>query len=254
MHLSTLAGRVMHYAPNTHLPMHYHAGASLSLILRGTQRERVGRREYQCARYSATLKGPGVEHANSVGAEPTSGYFLEMSADTGSALADAAGAPLDVILHSEAPTRHMVQRIARELKARLPGSSLIVEGLLFELLGTLIRIRAVDRPRAADPRLRRAVDFLEANFRHRISVGEVAREAGVHPSYLAELFRAGLALSVGEWVRNRRLEYAREALRVPTTPISRIAFQAGFADHSHLTRLFRVRFGMSPAEYRRSLC
>ena len=245
-----LSGRVLSYAPGTQLASHHHAGATLSLILRGFQRERVGCREYDCHRYSAVLKGPGVEHANSVGPEATAGFFMEMSAQTGAALADAAGAPLGAMLHSETPTRHLVRRFARELTLGQPGASLIVEGLLFELLGTLIRTRALDRPRASDARLRRAVEFLEANFRRRITVAQVAMEAGVHPSYLAELFRAGYAVSVGEWVRNRRLEFAREALRNRSTPISWIAFQAGFADHSHLTRLFRVRYGMSPAEYR----
>jgi len=246
-----LAGRLLHYPAGTELPPHYHAGASLSLILEGAQRELVGQRQYECGRYSAVLKGPGVEHANYVGSQPTCGLFVEMSAGAGDALADAAGAPLGAMLHSEAPTRHLVRRIAQELTLGQPGASLIVEGLLFELLGTLIRTGSLPRPRAADPRLRRAIDYLEANFRHRITVAQVALEAGVHPSHLAELFRAGYAVSVGEWVRNRRLEFAREALQVRETPISRIAFQAGFADHSHLTRLFRARFGVSPAEYRR---
>jgi AraC-like DNA-binding protein len=51
----------------------------------------------------------------------------------------------------------------------------------------------------------------------------------------------------------RRLEFARDALQDVETPISGIAFQAGFADQSHLTRLFRARFGVTPARYRRTL-
>ena len=247
-----LSGRVLQYAPGTRLSNHHHAGATLSLILQGFQRERVGPREYDCHRYSAVLKSPGVEHANKVGSQTTSGFFVEMSAETGDALTDAAGAPLGAVMHREAPTRHLVCRIARELSLGQPCAALIIEGLLFELLGTLIRTRSLEHRRAADPRLRRAVEFLEANFRRRIMLAQVALEAGVHPSYLAELFRACYATSVGEWVRNRRLEFAREALRERSTPISRIAFQAGFADHSHLTRLFRIRYGMTPGEYRRS--
>jgi AraC-like DNA-binding protein len=46
----------------------------------------------------------------------------------------------------------------------------------------------------------------------------------------------------------------RGALRNPADSISSIAFQAGFADQSHLTRLFRARFGLTPAEYRRTIC
>jgi len=248
-----LSGRLLHHSPGTRLRTHEHAGASLSLILKGSQREQVAGREYECRRYSATLKGPGIEHSNQIGTEPTSGLFLELSRETGDELVEAAGRPLGAVVHREAPIRHLVQRIALELSRGLVGQSLMVEGLLFELLGTLLRTRALDRPRARDSRLSRAVEFLESSFRQRITVARVAREAGVHPSYLAEQFRAGLAVSIGEWVRNRRLEFAREALEDRAVPISRIAFQAGFADHSHLARLFRQRYGMSPVEYRRML-
>ena len=60
-------------------------------------------------------------------------------------------------------------------------------------------------------------------------------------------------MSVGEWVRIRRLEYAREALLDGRRSISDVALAAGFADQSHLTRLFRGHFGVTPAEYRRGL-
>jgi len=53
-------------------------------------------------------------------------------------------------------------------------------------------------------------------------------------------------------VRNRRLEFARQALLDASQPISRVAMSAGFADQSHLTRLFRNRFGATPAEFRRT--
>ena len=97
----------------------------------------------------------------------------------------------------------------------------------------------------------RALDYLEENYRRRFKVADVADACGVHPSHLAEIFRKRFASSVGEWVRNRRLEFARVSLLDPSQPISRVAMAAGFADQSHLTRLFRNRFGSTPAEYRR---
>jgi len=117
--------------------------------------------------------------------------------------------------------------------------SLILEGAQRETVGS----RQYDCPvhsRRDDPRLRRAMDYLEANYRTRLTVAEVAAQSGIHPSYLAELFREAYGSSVGEWVRNRRLEFARDALRNPAMPISCIAVKAGFADQSHLTRMFRA--------------
>lgn len=245
---------VLRYEPGVQLARHHHAGASLSLILEGDQRESVGLRHYDCTGNSAVLKGAGIEHANMVGARGARGLFVEMCGETEAALCDAAGAPLGATRFIDGATRHLVRRIGQELRLRQPGASLIVEGLLFELLGTLVRRRRLAHARRGDSQLRRAIDYLEANYRRRFTVAEVAEQSGIHPSYLAELFRERYATSVGEWVRNRRLEFVRDALRNAATPISSIAFQAGFADQSHLTRLFRARFGLTPAEYRRTIC
>ena len=252
--LGPFSATVLNYEPRAQLPRHHHAAATLSLMLEGNQRESVGQRHYECVTHSAVLKGAGIEHANLVGDRITRGLFVEMSGETEAALCDSAGTPLGADYFSDGATRHLVRRIARELRLRQPGTSLIVEGLLFELLGTLVRQRALEQTRPGDLRLRRAMEFLEANFQRRVTIAEVAAQSGIHPSYLAELFRERYATSVGEWVRNRRLEFVRDALRNPGMPISCIAVKAGFADQSHLTRLFRARFGVTPAEYRRTIC
>jgi len=252
--LGPLSVRVLCYEPGAQLPRHHHGSASLSLILEGGQRESVGARHYDCISHSAMLKGAGVEHANLVGPRGTRGVFVEMSGAAEAELHDGAGPPLGATCFADGTTRHLVRRIGQELRLRQPGVRLIVEGLLFELLGTLTRRRRKEQTPRGDLPLQRALDYLEANYRSRLSVAEVAGEAGVHPSYLAELFRERLATSVGEWVRNRRLEFVRGALRNPADSISAIAFRAGFADQSHLTRLFRARFGLTPAEYRRTIC
>jgi len=252
--LGPLTVRVLRYEPGAELPRHHHAGATLSLMLEGGQRETVGLRHYDCPSHSAVLKGGAIEHANTIGPRITRGLFVELSGEAEAALCEARGTPLGAICVSDGTTRHLVRRIGQELRLRQPGTPLVVEGLLFELLGLLVRKRDLQQTHNGDARLRRALDYLEANYRRRLSVAEVAAQAGIHPSYLAELFRARHATSVGEWVRNRRLEFARDALRNPAMPISCIAAKAGFADQSHLTRLFRVRFGLTPAEYRRSIC
>ena len=250
---SALALHDLSYSPGATLPRHHHGPATLSLILEGEQRETIGRRSYQCPRNSAVLKGGGIEHANQVGPLRTRGLFVELSLETESRLADEKGGGLGAVCFTDGVTRHLVERIAREIRLQWPGAPLVVEGLIFELLGHLVRKQSRPTTPRGGTALRRATQYLESNYRARVSVPEVAELAGVHPGYLAELFRKHFGVSLGEWVRNRRLEFARAALRSTDTPIAAIAFQAGFADQSHLTRLFLARFGVTPGEYRRRL-
>lgn len=55
------------------------------------------------------------------------------------------------------------------------------------------------------------------------------------------------------YIRARRLERAKAALAdlERDEPIGTIAERLGFCDASHLTRLFRARYGMAPRDYRR---
>jgi AraC family transcriptional regulator len=70
-------------------------------------------------------------------------------------------------------------------------------------------------------------------------------------SHLAREFRAHFGTTLGEYVRQLRVEWVAEQLaRTPMT-LSEISIAAGFSDQSHLTREFRRRFGMSPGAWRR---
>ena len=72
----------------------------------------------------------------------------------------------------------------------------------------------------------------------------------MHPAHLARVFRAHHGVSVGEYARRLRLAWAAGELARTDTPLAVIASQAGFADQSHFTRLFRQHLGITPARYR----
>jgi AraC family transcriptional regulator len=99
----------------------------------------------------------------------------------------------------------------------------------------------------------RAREYLSAHFRESIGLSDVARAAGVHPVHLAQIFRRRYGQTVGECVREMRIEFATRALGDHEQSIGEIALSAGFADHSHFARTFKACTGATPSEYRRSL-
>ncbi|MEZ4654992.1 MAG: AraC family transcriptional regulator [Candidatus Eisenbacteria bacterium] len=98
--------------------------------------------------------------------------------------------------------------------------------------------------------LLRVRDRLEGEFSDPITLHGLARDAKVHPSHLARAFRDHFGRTVGEYLRARRLRYARHRLEATDDPIAEIAFAAGFADQAHLTRTFAARWGHPPGRYR----
>jgi AraC family transcriptional regulator len=120
-----------------------------------------------------------------------------------------------------------------------------LETQALELLEPLVTRHA--RPAAGPvPRwLATAEDFLRARFREHVSLRHVAREVGVHPVYLARVFRRRHSCSVSEYLRVLRLVEAGR-LVLQGASLVQAAYAAGFADQAHFSRRFSAAFGFSP--------
>jgi AraC family transcriptional regulator len=73
----------------------------------------------------------------------------------------------------------------------------------------------------------------------------------VHPTHLARTFRRFHGRSLGDYVTGLRMQRVCRALSETEDPLAAIATDAGFADQSHLTHIFRDVVGTTPARYRR---
>lgn len=234
---------VTKYQPGTVLQQHYHENASLSLILDGSYEERIGTKSFPCNPFTAVYKAPALSHANYFGSAEVNAIFIE---------ADLPGIRQipDVVPLRSVRTEALIRRMAGEIRQRVPGYEIIVESCALELWATIAR-SSVTRMRSVPPWLRRAHEYVEAHYTTSFGLSQVASVAGVHPVYLAQAFRRFFGRSIGEHVREQRLDHACRLLCTTSRPVGEIAFECGFADHSHLTRAFRMHRGLTPTEYRR---
>jgi AraC family transcriptional regulator len=131
-------------------------------------------------------------------------------------------------------------------------SRLAMEGLVLELLAEASRqpgVAAVGHPRW----LCQARDLLHGRFAEALTLDEVAGEVGVHPVHLSRAFRRFFRCTVGEYVRQLRIDFASKALAAGDASLVEIALAAGFADQSHFCNVFKRRTGLTPSQYRRKL-
>jgi AraC family transcriptional regulator len=240
------------YVPRTTLEQHYHEGATLSLIFRGGYTETLGRRHHECEPLAFVYKPPRIEHSNHIWSSGLDGLFAEVSAERFGELEAGVRRISDSVCVASARARMLVAQARREAYSRLAGHELALEGILLELWA--LSARASFRPTVPTPPwLARAREYLHAHFRESIGLSDVARAAGVHPVHLAQTFRRRYGLTVGEHVRELRVDFAARALAQPERSIGDIALSAGFADHSHFARTFKAVTGETPSAYRASL-
>ncbi len=107
------------------------------------------------------------------------------------------------------------------------------------------------RPLGAAPRaVSRACDHLHAHWAEPVTLAELSAVAGLSPSRLARVFKAATGLPPHAYQVQLRVARAQEGLRAGC-PIAEVALDCGFADQSHLTRVFKRSLGFTPGQFRK---
>lgn len=99
--------------------------------------------------------------------------------------------------------------------------------------------------------LKEPVKFVQNNFKEEITVEKLAEVAHLSISALERRFKKYLSKTPKQFIREFRLEKARQLLIESRLPIAEIAYQCGFADHSYFSRHFKLMFHELPSDVRK---
>ncbi len=132
-----------------------------------------------------------------------------------------------------------------------PLDDLAATEIAADITGLLAR--HADTPRAASARIDlaamlrvRSVLLDTPEARHRVE--DLETVAGLDRWAIARQFRAAFGTSPTRFRTMRRIERARRLMR-SGHPLSEVAVRAGFADQSHLTRMFKRTHGLTPGAW-----
>jgi AraC family transcriptional regulator len=99
--------------------------------------------------------------------------------------------------------------------------------------------------------LKRVRTYIDDHIGERISLDELAREAGVSRFHFARQFRLSTGESPMGYVRRVRVERSKSILQGRNSSIAEVAARLGFSDQSHFTRIFGRLVGVSPGNFAR---
>lgn len=99
--------------------------------------------------------------------------------------------------------------------------------------------------------LRRAMERLRSDSDMDISLAALASDAGISRFHFCRAFKESTGLSPHTWLRQRRLERAKEMLRDPSMPIVFIAAELGYGSQTAFAAAFRRLTGETPTDWRR---
>jgi AraC family transcriptional regulator len=109
-----------------------------------------------------------------------------------------------------------------------------------------IRARGLSLPQA-----QRAKEYLASNLSGDVLIADVAKACGLSRGHFTRAFRETTGMTPHKWLQLRRIQQAKALLLESSISAAEIAVISGFADQSHLTRVFTRLVGSPPAGWRR---
>lgn len=99
--------------------------------------------------------------------------------------------------------------------------------------------------------LQKALDYIHSSLDQTISLAAFANLLGMSQYHFCKSFKQSMGVPPYQYVRQQRVERAKQLLKHKDLSIASIALQCGFSDQSHLTKQFRqLTGGMTPKAYR----
>ncbi|HVS32443.1 MAG TPA: helix-turn-helix transcriptional regulator [Thermoanaerobaculia bacterium] len=231
------------HAPSEVLEEHEHEKPYATFVMGGEYVETLAGSEVAVPPGSVVLHPGHESHADRFGRRPATLINVEIPVGDGAwpeiRRAWAAGDPI---------MQMMGIRLRQELHRGDDLSAMIVEGIMLEVCGLMLRRSPGGAARSSVAM--RAEALIRDRFAASLRLRDIAEEVGVGPCHLSRVFRKEMGCTVGERIRQRRVECASQLLAT-SMPLSEVAGATGFADQSHFTRTFRALTGVTPQEYRR---
>lgn len=229
-----------------------HAGVELAWVRDGAIGYGIGSRRFDVAAGCAMLVPSAVEHATSFPSHMR-GAALWVERDVVAQIADAIGCSHGAtigLVRDPAPIASLGAVLAREIACADRGALLAADAITEAMIAMALRGAPAPERGARvplDPAIASAVRHIEASYAEPLTVEDMARVASMSRFHFSRRFRDATGRSPYRYLVDVRLERAAELLRRGRCGVTEAALSVGFSDPSRFARMFRQRFGASPA-------
>ena len=101
-----------------------------------------------------------------------------------------------------------------------------------------------------DDSVRKVQEFIEGNYRHRITVDQLCDTFGVGRRSLERRFKEATGNTVSQYIQRVKIEAAKKSFETSRKNINEVMYETGYSDTKSFRTVFRKITGMSPMSYR----
>lgn len=155
---------------------------------------------------------------------------------------------------------HAIERLFRECYDSFVGGFVLYRliyctQILHHLLGYLFFNNDFFSPTQRTSRFRNleaTLEFLHQNIHRKITLSEMASHAGISVSHFSSLFKQQTDYSPVAYFIHLKVQRACTLLSLSQSTVQEIAYDVGYDDPYHFSRIFKKVVGVSPSQYRQS--
>ena len=144
------------------------------------------------------------------------------------------------------------QKVSRYFVGRYGEKSLLLKAAILELLsvahGEFVKN---DEDEILPGAVEEALDWMTANLHDPdITLQDVAAAGGLSIHHFGRVFRRAMGQGAMSYLRDLRVRQSYGLLQGTALRVNEIAYEVGFRDALHYSRVFRIATGKSPTEFR----
>jgi AraC family transcriptional regulator len=238
------------YASLYQSQLHVHAKHYLIITIEGKYASTFDTRTEEFTPWTVTYHQAGLSHSSRYSARGARVLYVELPKERLKDLWELSASHLNHFSLQGGLVDWVARQLYNEFRASDHFSSIVIDGLVMQLLAHLLRQR-----RACPLRIPRwlgtADEMIRSRYAEPLPLIGIAKFVQVHPGHLAREYVRHYGCTIGEQVRRLRIEFACDQLSSTDQCLADIALGAGFSDQSHFTTSFRQHIGMPPSRYRK---
>ena len=238
------------YPPRFQVLRHSHELSQLCFVRDGTFSEFYGRKSREVKPLTLIARPCGETHAHRFHNAGARCLVIEIGGESLRRIRECSTVLEDSAEFQSGMIAWLATRLYHEFHSNDDASQLAIEGLTLEMLSEVSKRPGRVREHIPPRWLKHARDFLHSHFAEPITLADVAKAAGTHPTHLERVFRRQYHCTIGEYVRRLRVEFACREAALTDTSLMEIGLAAGFYDQSHFSRTFKQIVGLTPGKYR----
>ncbi len=95
------------------------------------------------------------------------------------------------------------------------------------------------------------LSYISDNTLEKITIDDICEKTHISKYHLCRVFKENIGVSIGTFIKTRRLSAAKQFLINSDMSITEIANKCCFSDSGFFSKTFSKEFGMSPTEFRK---